>query len=127
MLSLNNLDQTIDDRLQTRFSQEDEFTRLEERDSTFTPREGQFDSVDKFIDKGRKDIAMAELSGHTRSNLNDNEEEALKRLRHRKDIVIKTTDTGGAVVVWRKDLYQKEPDQLICAKRPSRYGSCSFG
>ena len=77
----NNLDQTIDDRLQTGFSQEDEFTRLEKRNSTFTPREGQFEAVDKFIDKCRKDIAVAELSGPTRSNLNDNEEKALKRLR----------------------------------------------
>ena len=90
---------SIDDRLQTRFSQEDEFTRLEKRNSTFTPCEGQFEAVDKFIDKCRKDIAVAELSGPTRSNLNDNEEKALKRLRQRKDIVIKPADKGGAVVV----------------------------
>ena len=109
----NNLDQTIDDTLQTGFSQEDEFTRLEKRNSTFTPREGQFEAVDKFIDKCRKDIAVAELSGPTRSNLNDNEQKALKRLRQRKDIVIKPADKGGAVVVWRKDLYQKEPEQQL--------------
>ena len=42
--------------------QEDEFTRLERRNSTFTPREGQFEAVDKFIDKCRKDIAVTELS-----------------------------------------------------------------
>ena len=113
----NNFDQTIDDRLQTQFSQEDEFTRLEKRDSTFTPCEGQFEAVDKFIDECRKDIAVAERSGPTRSNLNDNEEKAMKRLRQRKDIVIKQADKGGAVVVWRKDLYQKEADQRLSNER----------
>ena len=105
----NNLDQAIDDRLQTGFSLEDEFTRLEKRNSTFTPCEGQFEAVDKFIDNCRKDIVVAELSGPTRSNLNDNKEKALKRLRKRKDIVIQQADKGGAVV-WRRDLYQKETD-----------------
>jgi len=33
---------------------------------------------------------------------------ALKSLRKRKDIVIKAADKGGALVVWRTDLYQKE-------------------
>ena len=102
------MDQTIDDRLQTGFFQEDKFTRLEKRDSSFTPREGQFEAVDKFIDKCRKDIAVAELSGPTRSNLNDNEEKALKKVRQRKDIVIKPADKDSVVVVWRKVLYQKE-------------------
>ena len=100
-----------------RQDQEDEFTRLEKRNSTFTPREGQFEAVDKFIDKCRKDIAVAELSGPTRSNLNDNEQKALKRLRQRKDIVIKPADKGGAVVVWRKDLYQKEAEQQLSNER----------
>ena len=54
---------------------------------------------------------MAELSA-ARSDLNDNEEKALKRLRQREDIVIKLADKGGAVV-WRKDLYQKEPEQQL--------------
>ena len=32
----------------------------------------------------------------------------LKSLKKRKDIVMKAADKGGAVVVWRADLYQKE-------------------
>ena len=99
MLSLIIWTRQLMTDLQTGFSQEDEFTRLEKRNSTFTPREGQFEAVDKFIDKCRKDIAVAELSGPTRSNLNDNEEKALKRPRQRKDIVIKPADKGGAVVL----------------------------
>ena len=30
-----------------------------------------------------------------------------KKSKKRKDIVIKVADKGGAVVVWRADLYQK--------------------
>ena len=111
MLSLK-----INDRLQTGFSQEDEFTRLQKRDSTFTPCEGQFEAY-KFIDKCRKDIAVAKLSAPTRSNLNDDEEKALKRLRQRKDVVIKPGDNSGAVVVWRKDLDQKEAEQQLSNER----------
>ena len=55
---------------------------------------------------------MAELSALARSNLNVNEEKALKRLRQREDIVIKPAGKGG-VVVWRKDLYQKEAEQQL--------------
>ena len=42
------------------------------------------------------------------SNLSSEEWSALKSLKKRKDIVIKAADKGGAVVVWRADLYQKE-------------------
>ena len=33
---------------------------------------------------------------------------ALKNLSKRKDIIVKAADKGGALVVWRADLYQKE-------------------
>ena len=41
------------------------------------------------------------------SNLSSEERVALKNLSKRKDIV-KAADKGGASVVWRADLYQKE-------------------
>ena len=42
------------------------------------------------------------------SNLSSEEWAALKNLSKRNDIVVKSADKGGAVVVWRSDLYQKE-------------------
>ena len=33
---------------------------------------------------------------------------ALKNLSKRQDIIIKSADKGGAVVVWRSDLYKEE-------------------
>ena len=42
------------------------------------------------------------------SNLSSEEWLALKNLSKRHDIVIKSADKGGAVVVWRSDLYKEE-------------------
>jgi len=42
------------------------------------------------------------------SNLSTEELAALKSLSKRKDVVIKAADKGGAVVVWRTDLYRQE-------------------
>jgi len=42
------------------------------------------------------------------SNLSREEWAALKSLSKRKDAVIKAADKGGAVVVWRTDLYRQE-------------------
>ena len=58
-----------------------------------------------------------DLSAPTRSKFNNNEEKALKRLRQREDVVIKLADKGGAVVEWRKELYQKEAEQQLSNER----------
>ena len=44
------------------------------------------------------------------SNLSSEESlrAALKNLSKRRDIIVKAADKGGALVVWRADLYQKE-------------------
>ena len=62
-----------------------------------------------FHQKIRHDINKLKFSRNTKfSNLSSEEWSALKSLKKRKDIVIKAADKGGAVVVWRADLYQKE-------------------
>ena len=42
------------------------------------------------------------------SNLSSEEWVALKNLSKRQDIIVKSADKGGAVVVWRSDLYKEE-------------------
>ena len=42
------------------------------------------------------------------SNTSSEDRNAIKRLQLRKDIVIKPADKGGAIVVWRRDLYFQE-------------------
>ena len=65
------------------------FETLQVRKSKWTPPERQ-ESNTKF------------------SNLSSEEWAALKNLSKRNDIVVKSADKGGAVLVWRSDLYQKE-------------------
>ena len=87
----------------------DIFETLHVRKSKWTPPEGQFASLDFFIKKCRHDIQKLKFNCHTKfSNLSSEEWLALKNLSKRHDIVIKSADKGGAVVVWRSDLYKEE-------------------
>ena len=73
------------------------------------PPEGQFASLDFFVNKCRHDINKLNFNRNTKSsNLSSEERVALKNLSKRKDIIVKAADKGGALVVWRADLYQKE-------------------
>ena len=90
-------------------SDKDTFETLQVRKSKWTPPEGQFASLDFFINKCRHDINKLNFNRNTKfSNLSSEERAALQNLRKRKDIIVKAADKGGALVVWRADLYQKE-------------------
>ena len=90
-------------------SGKDTFETLQTRKSKWTPPEGQFASLDFFINKCRHDINKLNFNRNTKfSNLSSEERAALQNLRKRRDIVVKAADKGGALVVWRADLYQKE-------------------
>ena len=90
-------------------SNKDVFKTLQVRKSKWTPPEGQFASLDFFTKKCRHDIHKLKFNRNTKfSNLSSEEWAALKNLSKRNDIVVKSADEGGAVVVWRSDLYQKE-------------------
>ena len=82
---------------------------LQARKSKWTPPEGHFASLDFFINKCRHDINKLNFNRNTKfSNLSSEERAALKHLSKRRDIIVKAADKGGALVVWRADLYQKE-------------------
>ena len=90
-------------------SDKDIFKTLHVRKSKWTPPEGQFTSLDFFIKKCRHDIQKLKFNCNTKfSTLFSEEWVALKNLSKRQDIVIKSADKGGAVVVWRSDLYKEE-------------------
>ena len=62
-----------------------------------------------FVNKCRHDINKLNFNRNTKfSNLSSEERVALKNLSKCKDIIVKAADKGGALVVWRADLYQKE-------------------
>ena len=90
-------------------SDKDIFGTLQTRKSKWTPPEGQFASLDFFIKKCRHDINKLNFNRNTKfSNLSSEERAALENLSKRKDLIVKAADKGGALVVWRADLYQKE-------------------
>ena len=89
-------------------SNKDTFKTLQIRKSKWNPPEGQFSSSYFFIKTCRHDINKLKFNRNTKfSNLSSEEWLALKSWKN-ADIVIKEADKGGAVVVWRADLYQKE-------------------
>ena len=95
-------------------SDKDMFEKLHVRKSKWTLPEGQFASLDFFNKKCRHDIQKLKFNCHTKfSNLSSEERLALKFLSKRRDIVIKSADKGGAVVVWRSDLYREEALQQL--------------
>ena len=68
-------------------------------------------TVDQFVERGDGPFELQKLKFNCRtkfSNLSSEEWLALKNLSKRHDIVIKSADKGGAVVVWRSDLYKEE-------------------
>ena len=91
-------------------SDKDVFQKLNKRKSKWTPPDGQFVEVDFFLQKCWHDIFFKlKFNPNSRSfNLKPDEWYALLNLRKGKDITIKAADKGGAVVVWRTDLYQQE-------------------
>ena len=91
------------------FSDKDVFQELSNRKSKWTPPDGQFATIDFFLQKCWHDVSKFKFNRNSRSsNLKPDEWSALLNLRKHKDITIKTTDKCGAVVVWRTDLYQQE-------------------
>ncbi|KAL9982102.1 hypothetical protein ACROYT_G010900, partial [Oculina patagonica] len=98
---------------------------LKPKQSKWTPPPGKFTAVDHFIDKCRREVNQIDFKRRlTQHNLSLNEQQALRKLRNRRDVVIRQADKGGAFVVWRRDLYIAEAnrqleDQRFFEKIPS--------
>ena len=77
--------------------------------SKWTPPEGQFASIDYFIKKCRHDVHKLKSNCNTKlSNLSKKEWAALFNFKNQNDLVLKAADKGGAIFVWRTNLYQQE-------------------
>ena len=68
-------------------------------DRFFGRDDGQFASLDFFVNKCRHDINKLNFNRDTKfSNLFSEERAALKNLSKRKDIIVKAADKGGAIL-----------------------------
>ena len=87
----------------------DPFDALKPRRSSWNPPEGKHPSLDVFITKCRTDIGNILKSDTSASaNVTPQDRHTIKQLRNNKEYVIKSADKGGAIVVWRRDLYVQE-------------------
>ena len=95
-------------------SQEEEessdlLNEFKKKKKKFTPKSGEFEAVDNYISTCKKEISKVNLSESTKKkNMSSDDIKGLQSLKRRNDVVIKPADKGGAVVVWRKDLYLDE-------------------
>ena len=92
----------------------DPFTKFDNKASTWTPPDGKFSALDHYIDRCRRSIASQNYSkGPNFSNLTQDEKAALLDSKRRNDIIIKPAYKGGAVVVWKRDLYIQEANRQL--------------
>ena len=84
----------------------------------WTPPEGKFSAVDRYIDRCRRQINKVNFRQRmTYANLSLSEKQVLHRLSKQEDIVIKPADKGGAVVVWKRSLYLEEAQRQLSDAR----------
>ena len=69
-------------------------------------------SISRFILRCNEDISRIHYRKH-HSNFTKEEHQALDHLKNNEDILIKKADKGGAVVVWKKDLYIAEGERQL--------------
>lgn len=69
--------------------------------------------LEYFLSKVHREIKGLVSRPLRNSNLSVQEAAALRSLRNRQDIIIKPADKGGAVVVWRRDLYLQEAHRQL--------------
>ncbi len=82
--------------------------------STWTPREEVQTSLGRYISTCRAEIGdMSDLPPVRKQNMSKDENRTLKELSRRTDVVIKPADKGGAVVVWKKELYVAEAEKHL--------------
>ena len=96
----------------------DPFTKFDNKTSTWTPPDGKFSALDHYIDRCCRSIASRNYTKRPNfANLTQEERTALQDLRQRNGIIIKPADKGGAVVVWKCDLYIQEANRQLSDDR----------
>ena len=95
---------------------DDPFSKYNRKPSKWTPPYNP-DCVDRFIDRRKEEIELVDLKFHRKeSNIADSDRQALKTLNDRDDVIIKPADKGGAIVVWKKELYLNEAERQLSDK-----------
>jgi hypothetical protein len=94
-------------------TQEDVFLHLFDNHPSPRVPPAKLHDLEYFISKVHSEIKQVASKPLRRTNLTVQETSALRSLRNRQDIIIKPADKGGAVVVWRRDLYILEASRQL--------------
>ena len=87
---------------------------LNPKRSKWSPLPGKFSALYHYIDKCRREIDQLNFKKKcSQRNLPRAELEALRKLRNRCDVVIRSADKGGTFVVWEKELYLNEAHRQL--------------
>ena len=87
---------------------DDIFIRIFQQSAHREPPHGKSTEVGFFINTCLMELRREKFSRCNKSNLTLEEIKALKSLQTRDDIIIKPADKGGAIVVWKRELYIEE-------------------
>ena len=92
---------------------QDPFLQIQTEDFKWTPNPGQCKMLDKIIEQTRRELEPYFVPKPLKFSNISIERMAILSLKKREDIIIKAVDKGGAVVVWRKDLYISEAERQL--------------
>ena len=81
--------------------------------SSWTPKPCEYRTLERYIETCESEIRKLQQKPLRHLNMSQEELNTLKTLKQRDDIVIKPADKGGAIVVWRKDLYIMEAERQL--------------
>ena len=81
---------------------------------TWLPPDGQFSALYHYNDQCHRSVNAVDFKARAQHyNLSIAEKEALTQLSKHRDMIIKPTDKGGAVVVWSHPLYIAEANPQL--------------
>ena len=80
--------------------------------STWTPKVNP-PAVVSFVDRCKEEIANIDMKQKRSHNLSREHNRVLRTILHDENYVVKQADKGGAIVVWRKDLYIAEAERQL--------------
>ena len=84
----------------------------DKKHSNWTPKFSP-PAVVSFIERCKEEISHIDLKQKRSSNLSREHNKILKTILHDDSYVVKQADKGGAIVVWRKDMYVAEAERQL--------------
>ena len=70
-------------------------------------------AVVSFIDRCKEEIAQIDFKQKRQQNMSREHNRVLRTILHDENYVVKQADKGGAIVVWKKDMYIAEADRQL--------------